>query len=64
MYYQFNRSGVCTSSSTHPTADEEGIISVYNALIYNDIENLRLINGEVVHLEPKEDDVNGTYISS
>jgi hypothetical protein len=64
MYYQFDKDGVCISSSTYPTVEEAGIVSVYTDAIYSDIENLALIDGEVVHLEPKEDDVNGTEISS
>lgn len=49
MYYQF-KNGVCISTSSFESAREAGIVSVWSDEIYNDIENLRLIDGKVVHI--------------
>lgn len=50
MYYQF-KNGICISTSSYPIAPMQGVISVWCDEVYTDIENLRLINGEVVHIE-------------
>ena len=49
MYYQF-RNGKCVSSSTGAIEHMQGIISVWCNEVYTDIENLRLIDGKVVHI--------------
>ena len=49
MYYQF-RNGICVSSSTGKIAPMDGITSVWCDEIYDDIKNLRLIDGKVVHI--------------
>ena len=57
MYYQF-KNGVCISTSSYPVEPIAGVISVWCDEVYTDIENLRLINGEVVHIEEGENDQN------
>ena len=68
MYYQF-KNGECVSTSSYPTAPMQGVTSVWCDVIYTDIENLRLKNGSVIHvepeiIEPEKGDENGTPISS
>ena len=50
MWYQFDDEGECVSSSTGEVEIEENIISVYCGTTYSDIENVRLVNGNVVHI--------------
>ena len=61
MYYQFNSQGECVSSCTGAIAPMQGIVSVWCDEEYSDIQNLKLVNGEVYHLE--KDDADGTTIS-
>jgi hypothetical protein len=68
MYYQF-KGEECVSTSSYPIAPMTGIVSVWCDAVYTDIENLRLINGNVVHvepeiIEPEAGDENGTPIPS
>ena len=56
MYYQFNSTGRCVSTSTGPIEPMDGIISIYCKEVYNDIGNVRLINGEVYHIEEESND--------
>ena len=49
MWYQF-KNGICISTSSFEPAREAGIISVWSDEVYNDIENLRLIDGKVVRI--------------
>ena len=49
MYYQF-KNGICVSSSTGAIEPMQGVISVWCDTVYEDIENLRLIDGKVVHI--------------
>ena len=55
MYYQF-KNGICVSTSTFEPAFEVGIISVWCDEVYTDIGNLRLINGQVVHVVEGENE--------
>ena len=55
MYYQF-KNGICISASSYPIAPVAGVISVWCDEVYTDIENLRLIDGEVVHIEEGSND--------
>ena len=64
MYYQFNSDGKCVSNCTGEIEPMEGITSVYCEGKYDDIENVKLIDGAVYHLEPEKDDVNETDLSS
>lgn len=64
MFYQFDSTGKCVSTATGPIEPMEGIVSIYAAEAYSDLENIKLINGEVYHLEPEKDDVNETDLSS
>ena len=50
MYYQFNAEGVCVSSSSFPIEPMPGITSVWCDEVYDGIQNLRLIDGKVVHI--------------
>lgn len=54
MYYQFNASGECVSSSTGAIEPIQGIVSVWCDVVYNDIWNLRLIDGKVVCIDDKD----------
>ena len=62
MYYQFNAQGECVSSCTGAIEPMQDIISVWCDAEYSDLQNIKLINSEVYHLE--KDDANGTAISS
>jgi hypothetical protein len=55
MYYQF-KNGECVSTSSYPIAPMQGVISVWCDEVYMDIENLRLINDKVVHIEEESND--------
>lgn len=55
MYYQF-QNGICISTSSYPIVPIAGVISVWCDEVYTDIENLRLINGKVVHVEEESND--------
>ena len=50
MWYQFDMQGKCVSTSTAEIEPIAGVISVWCDDVYTDIENLRLINGKVVHI--------------
>ena len=64
MYYQF-KDGECVASATFEPAAEAGTETRWSDAEYTDIENVRLINGEVVHIEPKEmGDNDGVTVSS
>lgn len=54
MYYQFNSQGECISSCTGQIAPIQGIISVWCDIVYEDIWNLRLVDGKVVHIDDKD----------
>lgn len=54
MYYQFNAQGECISSSTGAIAPMQGIISVWCDTVYDDIWNVRLVDGKVVHIDDKD----------
>lgn len=64
MWYQFNENGECISSCTAKVAPIDGVVSVNVQEEYPDIKNVRLINGEVYHLEPEEGENDGTNLSS
>ena len=51
MYYQFDSTGKCVSTATGLIEPMDGIISIYCKEVYTDIGNVRLINGEVYHIE-------------
>lgn len=50
MWYQFDLQGRCVSTCSEAIVPMDGIISVWCDEIYDDIENLRLIDGKVVHI--------------
>lgn len=50
MWYQFDLGGKCVSTSTGKVAPMPGITSVWCDEIYYDIENVRLVDGKVVHI--------------
>lgn len=54
MYYQFNSQGVCVSSCTGQIAPMPGIVSVWCDIVYEDIQNLRMVDGKVVHIDDKD----------
>lgn len=56
MYYQFDTAGKCVSTSTGAIEPMDGIISIYCKEVYNDISNIKLINGEVYHIEEESHD--------
>ena len=49
MWYQFEN-GVCVSSSTGKVAPMDGVVSIWCDEVYSDIQNLRLVNGKVIHV--------------
>ena len=64
MWNQF-KDGVCVSTSSYPITPMAGVVSVWCDKVYTDLENLRLVDGKVVHVEPEEmGDIDGTDISS
>ena len=56
MYYQFDSTGKCVSTATGLIEPMDGIISIYCKEVYTDIGNVRLINGEVYHIEEDTND--------
>ena len=54
MWYQFNEKGECVSSASAKVAPIDGITSVRCDTVYYDIQNLRLIDGEVVYIKKEE----------
>jgi len=50
MWYQFNEKGECVSSASAKVAPIDGITSVWCDTVYDDVQNLRLIDGKVVHI--------------
>ena len=50
MWYQFNEKGECVSSASAKVAPMDGIVSVWCDAVYNDIQNVRLVNGKVIHV--------------
>lgn len=50
MWYQFDTQGECVSTSTGEIAPMQGITSVWCDEAYEDLKNLRLVDGKVVHI--------------
>lgn len=63
MWYLFNTEGACAGTANGPIAPMDGITCVHSDTVYEDVDNIRLIDGEVVYIK-KEENYNGKKESS
>ena len=50
MWYLFSEIGKCIGTANVKVAPIDGITSVWCDTVYYDVQNLRLIEGKVVHI--------------
>lgn len=59
MWYHFDSQGNCVCSSSGDISAMDGVVSsLWCDAVYEDVYNVRLVDGKVEHVEEENDDTN------